>query len=308
MRQQGEGDLYKRFLLLKDRLQSEGLFDTDHKKQIPFLPHCVGVITSKTGAVFHDIENVIRRRYPKMNIVLCPAKVQGDGAADEISEAISFMNKQNIADVLIVGRGGGSLEDLWAFNEEKTARAIYGSRIPVISAVGHETDFTIADFTADLRAPTPSAAAELCVPEYCEFVNRVRGFRSALQTSAKAGLDARREKVMMIGNSRGFSMPFHKLQNERQRLDGLNENLSRNICAALSSRRQDILRFYEKLGSLDPSNVLKRGYTLARTKDGSIADTISALYAGESLELVFQDGSADITVEGIINDGGTKGE
>jgi exodeoxyribonuclease VII large subunit len=243
-----------------------------------------------------------------MNIVLCPAKVQGDGAADEISEAIRIMNEQNIADVLIVGRGGGSLEDLWAFNEEKTAKAIYNSRIPVISAVGHETDFTIADFTADLRAPTPSAAAELCVPEYCELVNKVRSIRSALQNSAKAGLDARREKVLMIGNSRGFSMPFHKLQNERQRLDVLCENIYRHTCAAFGVRRQDILRFSEKLDSLDPSNVLKRGYTLTRTKDGSIADTVSALYAGEILELVFKDGTADVTVEEITNEGGSKSE
>jgi exodeoxyribonuclease VII large subunit len=142
------------------------------------------------------------------------------------------------------------------------------------------------------------------VPEYCELVNRVKNIRSALQTSAKAGLDARKEKVVMIGNSRGFSMPFHKLQNERQRLDSLSENIYRHTCAALSVRHQDVLRFSEKLDSLDPSNVLKRGYTLARTKNGSIADTVSSLYTGEILELVFKDGTADVAVEEITNEGG----
>lgn len=293
----GEGELYRRFLLLKNLLQSKGFFEASHKKPIPFLPRCVGVVTSGTGAAFHDIQNVIRRRFPKMNILLCPAKVQGEGAATEIANAIRTMNRLKEADVLIVGRGGGSMEDLFAFNEEAVAEAIYESRIPVISAVGHETDFTIADFTADVRAPTPSAAAELCVPDYCELLNKITRLSVSLGASARAGMNARREKVRMITGSSSFLLPFHKLQNERQRLDNLSENLSRTTCTALDSKRRELLRLFEKLESIDPKNVLKRGYVLARTAQGAVIDKVEALSRGDELQLLFNDGSADVLVK-----------
>ena len=163
---EGEGELYRRFAMLKTRLEAQGLFAKEHKKPIPMLPKCLGVVTSATGAAIQDIINITRRRYPAMDILLSPASVQGAGAAKEIADAIRLLDGSGKADVIIVGRGGGSIEELWAFNEEIVAKAIYACKTPIVSAVGHETDFTIADFAADLRAPTPSAAAELCVPEY----------------------------------------------------------------------------------------------------------------------------------------------
>ena len=195
---EGEGELYRRFLMMKTRLQARGWFDEAHKKPIPALPHCVGIVTSQSGAAVRDVISVARRRFPAMNLLLCPVAVQGMGAAEEIAAGIRLMNRLKRADVLIVGRGGGSLEDLWAFNEETVAEAIYESEIPIVSAVGHETDFSIADFVADLRAPTPSAAAELCVPEYDMLLSTLDGMRETLLCAARTGLLRRRERVNAI--------------------------------------------------------------------------------------------------------------
>ncbi|NCB30429.1 MAG: exodeoxyribonuclease VII large subunit, partial [Clostridia bacterium] len=218
LEQAGEGELYRRFLEMKDALAAEGLFDSEHKKPLPLLPKCMGVVTSPTGAAMQDILQIARRRFPKMNITLYPVRVQGEGAAEEIAHGVREMNRLRLADVLVVGRGGGSLEDLWAFNEPVVARAIYDCEIPVVSAVGHETDFSIADFVADLRAPTPSAAAELCIPEYERLWEEIEEAKIALQTLPHGRIDALRREIDALANAASFSLPRHRLDVLRREL------------------------------------------------------------------------------------------
>lgn len=299
MAREGAGALYARFLALKEQLEREGYFDAAHKKPIPFLPRCVGVVTSGTGAAIQDVLQIIGRRFPNMPICLCPVRVQGEGAAGEIAAGIRAMNRAGMADVLIVGRGGGSIEDLWAFNEPAVAMAIWESELPVISAVGHETDFTIADFVADLRAPTPSAAAELAVPSYvdCEETLAVLGGR--LRRSLDAGLRSRRDRLHLLQNSAGFHMAAQRVSDGRFGLDALSERLCRGAERTLLEQRQRLNRLHGALAALNPDAVLQRGYAMICDESGRVLSSVSDVRHQEQIAVRLSDGRLTATVNNI---------
>lgn len=299
MEQQGEGELYRRFMMQKTRLQAKGYFSAEHKKPLPYLPRRVGVVTSETGAVFQDIRNVIKRRFPQMDIVLCPARVQGEGAAREIAGAIHALDASGLVDVMIVGRGGGGIEDLWAFNEEIVADAIYRCNTPIVSAVGHETDFTIADFTADLRAPTPSAAAELCVPERVALEEQLQRLNTQMERSTHQRIAECRAALHSIIASHAMAKPEHLLAVSRQRLDLAQTRLQEETAQTMQSARERLARMDSTLRALSPYSVLKRGYAIARNAQGQSIASISNLREGQSAELIFYDGNAEITIDKI---------
>lgn len=272
----GIGELQLAFEQLKKRLQAEGLFDPENKKEIPLYPERIGVVTSPTGAAIRDIVSVIRRRYPPAEIILYPVKVQGDGAAVEIAEAIKNFNDYGVVDILIVGRGGGSLEDLWAFNEEAVARAIFSSHIPVISAVGHEVDFSIADFVADRRAPTPSAAAEMAVPDRSELLGVLAYYRERYQNYFIQKLNTYRDKITAFKKSYAFRRPEDILYQKIQRLDELWRVVQSAMDYAMERKKQRLLNLKLQLRTLNPQEVLRRGYSICY-KDGEILKNVKDL-------------------------------
>ena len=300
MQKEGEGELYRRFLLLKTKLEAMGYFDPVRKRAIPLLPKCVGVVTSGTGAALQDILQIIRRRYPRMDIEVCPVLVQGIGAAEDIAAGIRYMNARSKASVLIVGRGGGSMEDLWAFNEPVVATAIYESRIPVVSAVGHETDFSIADFTADLRAPTPSAAAELCVPQYAALLQRADELASELPHALKRNIAVKRERLYLLLHARGFSAVGHSASLHRQILENSMERLRTAAAVQAQRKRTDMQGLLQRLAALSPDAVLERGYAIVFNDDeGHLATSVSALSRDTAVTLRMHDGAATARIEGI---------
>ncbi len=264
----GIGTLQIAFEQLKDRLFKEGLFDKAHKRPLPLLPTKIGVVTSPTGAVIRDILNVIGRRFPNMHIILYPVKVQGEGASSEIKEAIETLNKLKLADVIIVARGGGSMEDLWAFNEEITARAIYASQIPIISAVGHEVDYTISDFAADLRAPTPSAAAEIVAGKKEDFINTIENLKQRLSHALLSEVDLAKHKLKALNERYAFKQPKALVQQNFQRIDELTKSLTQGLNYILQTQRLTISNLTEKLGALNPTAILERGYSITMKAEG----------------------------------------
>ncbi len=292
MQQAGQGELYLRYLALKNSMERKGYFDPAHKKKIPFLPRAVGIVTSGTGAAVQDILQIIGRRFPPMNLVLCPVRVQGDGAAGEIAGAVRRLNEQACCDVIICGRGGGSIEDLWAFNEPEVALAIYESRIPVISAVGHETDFTIADFVADLRAPTPSAAAELAVPELEKLQAGLEQFRERLNLGLTHRVDRMRAQLIRLAHSASFFRMEQRILGIRQTLEADRERMERALADRLRTGRNRTASLGEKLSAMNPEAVLERGYTLIRTEEGRVASSAAEIREGDRVELAFRDGTA----------------
>ena len=296
MQQAGQGELYLRYLALKERMEREGYFDPARKKPVPALPRAVGIVTSGTGAAVQDILQIIGRRFPKMNLVLCPVKVQGEGAAEEIARAIRRLNAENCCDVIICGRGGGSIEDLWAFNEPAVARAIYESRIPVISAVGHETDFTIADFVADLRAPTPSAAAELAVPEYAALRAAVDLDRDRLERGLTHRVERMRAVLIRLAHSASFFRMEQRILGIQQTMESDRERMERALKERLRDSRSRIAAAGEKLSAMNPEAVLERGYTLIRTQEGRVASSAAEISPGDRVELAFRDGTASAEI------------
>ncbi len=293
----GAGDLYMQFELLKQKLSAKGLFDPARQKPIPKIPLRIGVVTSPTGAAVRDIINVLGRRFPAAKVILYPVLVQGEGAAAQICEAIEYFNRERAADVLIVGRGGGSIEDLWAFNEERVAYAIAASELPVISAVGHEIDFTIADFVADLRAPTPSAAAELAAPEVGVLMNRFVNLMARLQLLLINSVKAKRQRLDYVCSMPALRDPM-KLINERRMLaDHLTAQMTAQMRLVTSAAKQRSGGLTAKLESLSPLAVLGRGYTYMRGPDGRIIKSIGELNRGDTVSAVFADGSAMLTVD-----------
>ncbi len=289
MKQEGIGDLHAEYEKLKAKLEQEGLFDKMHKKPIPFMPKGIGVLTSNTGAVIRDIINVSTRRNPKVSIKLFPVPVQGQGAAQKIARAIEIMNEEKLVDVLILARGGGSLEDLWPFNEEIVARAIYDSSLPIISAVGHETDFTIADFVADLRAPTPSAAAELAVPNIAELTLKLRGYENRLKNALSKKLEVmklRYEKFMKIA---AFTNPMQKVNESYMVLDEQTKRLVNSIELKVTEKKNDMLQWVTKLDTLSPLKTLTRGYCMANFH-GKLIKSSKDLKPGDEISLRFADG------------------
>lgn len=296
MEPEGAGALYVAFEQMKAKLEKEGLFDAARKKPIPRFPACIGVATSATGAAVQDICNILRRRWPLAKIVLHPVAVQGEGAAAEIAAAVTRFNTEKEADVLIVGRGGGSQEDLWAFNEEAVARAVAASDIPVISAVGHETDFTICDFAADLRAPTPSAAAELAVPDAAEIRLQLAAAKRRLASVLSLSVSRKSEKLRRQISR--MTVQKRRIEDLQLALDALTNRAADAVNASLEQKKYRFTENATKLNALSPLEVLGRGYSVA-SKDGQAVRTAAALAAGDAVSLRFADGRADCTVNAV---------
>ena len=297
MEQDGKGNLYQQFEKLKAKLQAEGLFDQTAKKHVPKFPKRVGVVTAPTGAAVRDIINILSRRFPFCDICLYPALVQGDGAAESICRAIDYFNDKKAADVLIVGRGGGSIEDLWAFNEEIVARAIFASEIPVISAVGHETDFTIADFVADLRAPTPSAAAELAVPSEEELISRFKDVEMRLKAAAKKVLENRQLLLKIYADKQVLKDPVFKIGEKGIYLDHLTKLFENAAQGSLNKKQQELGLVISQLDTLSPLATLSRGYSVAKDGGGKIIKSIEDVKPGDFISIIVKDGEIDATVK-----------
>ena len=295
MLEDGMGDLHEKFEQLKAKLQAEGLFSQSHKKTIPMYPKIIGVLTSQTGAVIRDIINVSSRRNPNVYIRLLPVPVQGPGAAEQIASKIKLMNEKKLADVLIVGRGGGSLEDLWPFNEEIVARAIYESEIPIISAVGHETDFTIADFVADLRAPTPSAAAELAVPDIYELKQKIQNYQNRYKEALKKKIEVMKLKFEKIMKSRVFTDPTRKIIDNSIILDDYIKRLEKAITETQKHKKNKYNELIAKLDALSPLKTLIRGYSIVE-KEGKIIKSAKQVNKLDEISIKFIDGKIQAKV------------
>lgn len=296
MKEDGLGNLYVAYEELKNKLSNEGLFDEKYKKPIPFMPKTIGVLTSNTGAVIRDIINVSTRRNPNVNIRLYPVPVQGSGAGEKIAEGIEFMNKNKLADVLIIGRGGGSIEDLWPFNEEVVARAIFNSKIPIISAVGHETDFTIADFVADLRAPTPSAAAELAVANIDDVRENLRAYNNRYKVSLKKKIELMKMSYEKCMTRQAFKNPTQKINEQYMLIDMKVKSLQNSILLKIKEDKTKFVKEVAKLDALSPLKTLTRGYSIISKQDGRIAKEVRDLSQGEKVSIRLSDGKVDAQV------------
>lgn len=297
MEMDGVGALYAEYEKLKSKLAEEGLFDENKKKRIPMLPKSIGVITSKTGAVIRDIINVTTRRFPNVNIKLYPASVQGKGAAETIVKGLKYFNQARNVDVIIVARGGGSLEDLWPFNEEITARAIYESNIPVISAVGHETDFTIADFVADLRAPTPSAAGELAVPELNELMWKLGNIRKKICLLLTQKLELMKNKYYSLMNSKVLKNPYDILQQKTLTVEKYESELISNITIKIKDDRLKLTKIASSLDALSPLKTLTRGYSIIEDKNRNVITSVKEIKTNDIVSIILTDGSKEAIVK-----------
>lgn len=291
----GMGELQIAFEKLKQKLYEEGLFDEEYKKPLPRFPSKIGIVTSQTGAALRDIMTVLKRRFPSIELILYPVRVQGSGAAEEIAQAIRDMNRYGKIDVLIVGRGGGSLEDLWAFNEEIVARAIFDSDIPVVSAVGHEVDYSIADMVADVRAPTPSAAAEIVVPDRREMLEIINDFAYTLHRRVFDIVSEKRETIRQLLKTYSFNRPYDLLRSFSQRVDEIDRQLKSTM-----THRQDITRsratsLHQRLEALNPEQVLKRGYAIVYDGDKILQTKNETVERGKG-DIRFKDGRVGFTV------------
>ncbi len=294
----GVGSIAVAFEQLKEKLEKEGLFDKSLKKPIPSFPKKIAVITSETGAAIHDMINVLSRRWPVANIIVCPVKVQGEDAPDQMCEALLDINNYTDSDVIIIGRGGGSREDLWCFNDEKLARVISVSEIPVISAVGHETDFTICDFVADLRAPTPSAAAELAVPDINEIIYYLNTLSRTLKSNIENYVERLEKRLSDIEKNPVFLDRFNIINNNEQLLDSLKSRLDISIAKRLDSQEFALANIITKLDTLNPAKTLLRGFSITE-KDGKTISSVDSLNSGDRIQIKLSDGSVDCSVNSV---------
>lgn len=299
MEPDGVGALYIAYEQLKKRLEAEGLFDVSKKRPLPKIPMRIGIITSATGAAIRDMINVCGRRFPAAKLILYPSLVQGPGAPAELIAGMQYFNATRSVDVIIIGRGGGSIEDLWAFNDEGLARTIAASQIPVISAVGHETDFTICDFVADRRAPTPSAAAELAVPDTAELKRKIQNIVSRESNVLLAMLNSRRDRLDSIAKSRAMTNPMNLIDDRRMLLDMLTERIGRAEENSIQIRRSLLARNAGCLDALNPLSVLARGYSAVYKTDGVLVKSIEDVKAGDKVEFKTIGGSASCTVDDV---------
>ena len=299
MQPDGVGALNLAYEQLKEKLQKEGLFSELHKKPLPPYPEKVGVITSPTGAAVRDIINVLGRRFPYAEIVFCPVLVQGDGAHLQLIDAVNLFNSERAADVIIIGRGGGSIEDLWEFNDEGLARAVYNSDIPVISAVGHETDFTICDFVADMRAPTPSAAAELAVPDANELQYALSALKNRMFLNVSSGIADRRSRLEYLTSKGALKSPDEMLSNRSQRLDTAFSKMLSSYENRIGGKKVEFISAATALSKLDPMSVLMRGFAFVSDKNGKNVYSSQALAKGDKINVRFHDGSAVCEVKEI---------
>lgn len=296
MEEDGLGDLYTKYQELKAKLEQQGLFDEEHKMKIPLMPKVIGVLTSQTGSVIRDIINVSTRRNPNVYIRLLPVPVQGEGAAEKIASGIEYMNRNRLADVLILARGGGSLEDLWPFNEEIVAHSIYNSEIPIISAVGHETDFTIADFVADLRAPTPSAAAELAVPDIYEVRRKIDTYQDRLRISLIKKVELMKLRYEKAMSSSVFKEPLRKVNDNYLKIDSYFKQIENTIKVKQEKEKTRYIELVAKLDTLSPLKTLYRGYSITE-KDNKIIKSKEELRQGDLIHIKFMDGEKQAMVK-----------
>ena len=298
----GIGALYLAYEQLKERLSAEGLFDDSHKRSIPRIPRRIGVITSPTGAAVRDIINVVRRRFPLADIYLYPALVQGDGAADSLIRGVDYFDSSRLCDTVIIGRGGGSLEDLWAFNDERLARRIYAASVPIIAAVGHETDFTICDFVSDLRAPTPSAAAELAVPDVRELSLLLDGYTDRASSSLKRVAERARERLLRLSDRVSKDAMLSHIGEHGRRVADLSSRAQAAVAVNLTEARAGLSETVAKLSALSPLAVLSRGYAVVSTQSNATADVCS-LSVGDDVNIRLHDGVVDAKITNITKCG-----
>lgn len=294
---EGAGDLAVAFEQLKARLYAEGLFDPAHKKPLPPYPERIAIVTSSAGAAVHDMIRILNRRYPLAKVILLPVRVQGAEAPPEIAGAIRYADRWKIGDVIITGRGGGSMEDLWAFNDERVARAIYGCETPVISAVGHEPDVTIADFVADARASTPSNAAEIAVPDQTELRRRLRDAGERMEQSQEARLEALRQRLEALRSSRVMTDQLSYVQDRRMELDHVQRRLGDLAGALVSRKRERFSALSAALDAMSPLKVLGRGYAMARGEDGTVLKSYKNVSAGDRVSVTLGEGGFSCTVD-----------
>ena len=296
---EGTGDLQVAFEQLKAKLEGEGLFDPAHKKPLPEFPARIAIITSSAGAAVHDMIRILGARWPMAKVLLLPVRVQGVEAPPEIAGAIRYANEFRVADLIITGRGGGSIEDLWAFNDERVARAIYASEIPVISAVGHEPDVTISDYVADRRASTPSNAAEIAVPDSREMRELLASYEIRSSQSMRKQLSAQRERLNNLQSARVLSAPTAQFDNRRMELDRMRDRLLAAEELNISRRKERFVKLTAALDAMSPLRVLTRGYAIAADQDGRSVRSVEELRMGQTLRVRFFDGSADCRVEDL---------
>ena len=291
IRDKGIGDLYKSFDDLKRKLEKEGLFQEKYKKDLPFLPKKIGVVTSKTGAAIRDIVTILKRRYPPCEILIYPALVQGANAAREISKGLKYLDNRGDIDLIITGRGGGSYEELFAFNDEELARIIFSLKTPIISAVGHETDYTITDFVSDLRAPTPSAAAELAVPDFSYLSNNLRNKYETLLSHLNKYILANDNQLKFLNKSLSYNNPILKLKNRQQDIDNMLRDLNYSLEKKISKELKRLLILENRLRLLDPRYSLDKGYGILYDVDGNIVKSIDELKIGYEINILLKDGT-----------------
>lgn len=296
MAMDGVGDLYAAFEQLKKKLAAQGLFDPAHKKPLPKYPGTIGIVTSSAGAAVHDMLRILRKRYPLSNVRLLPVRVQGVEAPGEIAAAIRYANHHKLADLLIVGRGGGSIEDLWAFNDERVAYAIYHSEIPVISAVGHEPDVTISDFVADLRAATPSNAAELAVPDQDALRQNLDSMSAAMATALNRQLKSARQHLDVLSKSPALSSPTGYIEQREKSLELLKNRLISAQNSSITRKNQRYIAAVSKLDAMSPLKVLTRGYSMAQTERGEVLRSVQQVELGERISIALSDGKLSATV------------
>ena len=297
---EGAGDLQVAFEQLKAKLEKEGLFDERYKKPLPKFPKRIAIITSSAGAAVHDMLRILGRRWPMTEAVLLPVRVQGVEAPPEIAGAIRYANEFKVADLIITGRGGGSIEDLWAFNDERVARAIFASEIPVISAVGHEPDVTISDYVADRRASTPSNAAEIAVPDWREISDVLSGFEIRADQAMRKKLTRLSDRLETLKTKRVMTDHMVQIEDRRMRLDRLRDELTAAQTDNLSLHHRRYIALASSLDAMSPLRVLSRGYSIASGADGTVVKSVSELSEGEKIRLTLSDGSADCVVDKIL--------
>lgn len=297
MELEGVGELYYEFNLLKEKLKSEGFFEEEHKRELPLYPKCIGVITSPTGAAVRDIINVVKRRNPKINLLIYPSLVQGDLAPKDLIKGINHLNTLGEVDLIIIGRGGGSIEELWAFNNEELAYAIYNSKKPVISAVGHETDFTIADFVSDMRAPTPSAAAEIAVPSYLDLRDRIENFSEILNRNVLSNLREEREKISLILHKLKLQSPKSYIVNQYDYVDSLLHKINNNIDITLKLQKEKVIKNQALLNAHNPFGVLNKGYSILQNESGNVINTIQDLKSQSEILVTLRDGNVKLKIQ-----------
>ena len=298
---EGTGDLQVAFEQLKKKLSDEGLFDAAHKKPLPQFPQKIAIITSSAGAAVHDMIRILRHRWPMTKVLLLPVRVQGVEAPPEIVGAIRYANEFKLADLIITGRGGGSIEDLWAFNDERVARAIFASEIPVISAVGHEPDVTISDYVADRRASTPSNAAEIAVPDMNEFYDVLASYNIRAGQAVNKSISRNRDRLCALAESRVMQDPVTSINNRRIALDHLRDKLLASEENILGIKKRQHVKLAASLDALSPLKVLSRGYAIVSDSENNTVKSVKALSAGDMLQLKFGDGNADCVVESLDN-------